>query len=168
VRNSMTCHVVADYFLLMVDSSAGDTISNLKLQKLCYFAQGWSLALHAHPLFSEPIEAWAHGPVVRDLYERFRKYSWQAIDPTDLQTDPVDRLSEEDRELLDTVWAKYGGFTGRQLEAMTHVEASWKDARGARGPMEYCNEVITHAAMRAHFGQKLSTRHGANPRSHTA
>ena len=39
-------HATADYFLGKIDTTAGDTISNLKLQKLCYFAQMASLVLN--------------------------------------------------------------------------------------------------------------------------
>ena len=42
---------VARYFLCHVDREAGDTISPLKLQKLVYYAQAWSLVFRSQPLF---------------------------------------------------------------------------------------------------------------------
>jgi len=60
----LTCHDVARYFLTLMSEENGDLISNLKLQKLVYYAQGSSLALWGNPLFSEKIEAWLHGPVI--------------------------------------------------------------------------------------------------------
>src|SRR5689334_14747494 len=83
MRNLLSCDTVADFFLLQVDDLAGDTISNLKLQKLCYYAQAWSLALDGKPLFGERIEAWAHGPAIPALYGRFKKYGFQAIETSD-------------------------------------------------------------------------------------
>ena len=59
----LTCFDAADYFLSKIDEDAGDVITNLKLQKLVYYAQGFSLALCGRPLFAERIEAWQHGPV---------------------------------------------------------------------------------------------------------
>jgi uncharacterized phage-associated protein len=162
--NSVNCDVVADYFLLQVDLSAGDSITNLKLQKLCYYAQAWSLALHGKPLFPEAIEAWAHGPVVRGLYARFRSNTWQAIDPTALKTDPLARLSPSDIELLDTIWHRYGGLTGRQLERQTHSEAPWVDAYGDTPKGERCNKEITHEAMSAFYSAKLK-HNAANSRA---
>jgi uncharacterized phage-associated protein len=72
MSNSTSCHVVADYYLVRLDPTAGDSISNLKLQKLCYYAQAWSLALRGKPLFPERIEAWAQGPVVPELSGAWR------------------------------------------------------------------------------------------------
>ncbi|OQY42717.1 MAG: hypothetical protein B6240_13665 [Desulfobacteraceae bacterium 4572_87] len=57
----------------MLDEEAGDLISNLKLQKLVYYAQGFYLALYDEPLFNEPIEAWTHGPVIRELYRSYNE-----------------------------------------------------------------------------------------------
>ena len=116
MRNSVSCHVVADYFLLRVDPTEGDTISNLKLQKLCFYAQAWALALRDRALFENECEAWAHGPVVPELYDRFKHNGWQAIDPTDLKTDPLSSLSDEDIELLDTVWDKFKSLKVADLE----------------------------------------------------
>ena len=59
----LSCYDVAQYFLAKSDEDAGDLMSNLKLQKLVYYAQGFALALFDKPLFSERIEAWIHGPV---------------------------------------------------------------------------------------------------------
>ena len=51
---------VARYFLLVASSlEAGDTISNLKMQKMLYYAQGWHFAHFNTPLFDDEIEAWA-------------------------------------------------------------------------------------------------------------
>ena len=63
---------VARYFLAQSDDDAGDIISNLKLQKLLYYAQGVTLALTGKPLFSDPIEAWQHGPVVPSVYRLYK------------------------------------------------------------------------------------------------
>ena len=59
---------VARYILSRQDQNAGDTISNMKLQKLVYYAQGFALAITGKPLFQEDIEAWEHGPVAPALY----------------------------------------------------------------------------------------------------
>jgi uncharacterized phage-associated protein len=164
MRNSISCDIVADYFLLRVDPSAGDTISHLKLQKLCYYAQAWSLGLHRKPLFHEPIEAWTHGPVVRKLYSRFKRYGWQSIEPTDLVTDPLAQLSDETQQFLDSIWDKYGKFSGRQLELMTHSELPWKVAYGDTQKADRCDEVITHDAMLKYYSAK-ARRHADNTRA---
>ncbi|MGU9987360.1 MULTISPECIES: Panacea domain-containing protein [unclassified Rickettsia] len=65
---------VAKYLLILVDREAGDAITQLKLQKLMYIAQGIHLVLYDKPLFKEEIEASQHGPVVRELYHEFKGY----------------------------------------------------------------------------------------------
>jgi uncharacterized phage-associated protein len=70
---TMKAQDVAEYFLTLVDDEAGDSLSNLKLQKLVYYAQGFHLALTEKPLFDEAIEAWEHGPVVPGLYHKLKR-----------------------------------------------------------------------------------------------
>jgi uncharacterized phage-associated protein len=167
MRNLITCHVVADYFLLKVDPTAGDTISNLKLQKLCYYAQAWSLALHKKPLFGERIEAWTHGPAIPDLFERMKGSGWQAVDPTQLVSDPLAQLPDETKSLLDEVWRKYGWLTGRQLEQLTRGEAPWKDAHGKTPLGMRCDAEISQEALRK-FYRSQATRNADDTRSATA
>ena len=59
-------------------------MTTLKLQKLVYYAQAWSLVWDERPLFDEKIEAWSNGPVARDLFEYNRgKYLVSAIEAGD-------------------------------------------------------------------------------------
>lgn len=157
MHNLLSCNVVADYFLLQVDALAGDTLSNLKLQKLCYYGQAWSLALEGRPLFQERIEAWAHGPAIPKLYRRFKKYGSQAIDPFDIVTDPMHDLHPEHKALLDAVWDRYGGLSGTQLRNLTHRERPWIDARGDTCEGENCTVEITHESMRAYYRRMLES-----------
>ena len=43
-------------------------MSSMKLQKLCYYAQAWSLVWDDAPLFDEDFQAWRNGPVCYELY----------------------------------------------------------------------------------------------------
>ena len=47
-------------------------MTTMKLQKLIYYSQAWSLVWDEKPLFAERIEAWANGPVCPDLYNLHR------------------------------------------------------------------------------------------------
>jgi uncharacterized phage-associated protein len=113
----MTAHEIAKYFVSLVDEEAGDSISNLKLQKLLYYAQGANLALRDEPLFPEAIKAWVHGPVVPQVYHEYKQYGAGPI--------PVEQVNLESyapaiREVLDEVNAVYGQFTAAKLRSMTH------------------------------------------------
>jgi len=156
MSNRASAHTVADFFLMQVDRNAGDTISNLKLQKLCYYAQAWHCALNdGEPLFSERIEAWAHGPVVPDVYRRFRGYRWETIDPEDVRDNPYHALSGDVLDLLQEVWEKYGALSAKQLERLTHSEAPWARAYGNRPLGQACDEPITPDAMTSYYQEKL-------------
>lgn len=104
----LNCYDIAKYFLCLVDEEAGDLISNLKLQKLVYYAQGFHLAIYNIPLFHEPIEAWTHGPVIPDLYHEYKQYGLGAIP----QPDNVDfsKYDETTKKLLDEVYSVFGQF----------------------------------------------------------
>ena len=118
---------VAAYFLNKANSDdAGDLISNLKLQKLVYYAQGFSLAIFDRALFSEEIDAWQHGPVVPDLYHRFKAFGSGAIE-TPAEFEP-ESLSADEQGLLDEVYDVYGQFSAWKLRNMTHDEPPWKEA----------------------------------------
>lgn len=156
MRNTMSSDAVADYFLVLTDTNAGDSITNLKMQKLTYYGQAWHLVIEDEPIFHEPIRAWAHGPVVPTLYRRFRGCGWSSIDTTMLVTDPFNDLPECARRVLDQVYENYGSLTGKQLEQMTHSESPWLDARGKAGPLERSDAVISHDAMRIFYRSKIA------------
>jgi uncharacterized phage-associated protein len=125
----LSCHDVARDFLAQCDEDAGDLISNLKLQKLVYYAQGFGLALLERSLFPERIEAWQHGPVVPDLYHAYKGHGAGPIPvPQDLD---FARYSEEERELLDEIANVYGQFSAWKLRNMTHEESPWASVQHA-------------------------------------
>jgi uncharacterized phage-associated protein len=132
---------IANYFLANVDEDSGDSISNLKLQKLVYFAQGLHLTMQGEPLFSHPIEAWDHGPVIPGLYLAFKHRGNRAIEPPE-KFDADDYLPEV-REILDAVLTVYGQFSAWKLRDITHDEPPWRDTPR--------HGEITHEALRDFF-----------------
>lgn len=141
----ITTKKVADYFLSLVDEEVGDSLSNLKLQKLVYYAQGFNLALNGRPLFEEDISAWEHGPVVPSLYRSFKQHG---SEPVPAPENGIDRDSypEEVRELLNEVFSVYGQFSASKLRNMTHGEPPWQEAY-AIGP----RATISRDTMRQYF-----------------
>lgn len=137
---------VAEYFLAQINEDSGDTISNLKLQKLIYYAQGLHLAIHDKRLFPEPIIAWDHGPVVRSVYNLYREYGGGAIEkPTGVC---FSKFCKSQRETMDEVYKVFGQFSAWKLRNMTHVEAPWRDT-----PRD---KVIKRARMRKYFKTLLT------------
>ncbi|MCP3680124.1 MAG: DUF4065 domain-containing protein [Gammaproteobacteria bacterium] len=70
---------IAKYILSKSQPEDGDIISNLKLQKMLYYSQGFHLAIHKKPLFSDEISHWNHGPVVPTVYAIYQKYAASAL-----------------------------------------------------------------------------------------
>ena len=138
---------VAKWFL------SQSSMEHKKLQKLCYYAQAWHCALEGEPLFSERIEAWVHGPVIPVLYHKYKNCGWQKISQVKFdETKLSDSVLEVLNEVLNAVENTYGGFTGEQLEALTHSEAPWQKARGDRiKPYEICTNPINLEDMKEFY-----------------
>lgn len=127
---------IANYFLYRAEKD-GELISNLKVQKLIYYAQGIHLALYGAPLFNDPIKAWAYGPVVPSLYRKYKKYAMGGV-PADRFFDP-DLIDEKSKGFLDEIYTAFGQFSATRLIDFTHSDQCWKDANP--------NKIITHKAM---------------------
>lgn len=98
---------------------AGDLMTNLRLQKLLYFAQGWSLARYGRPLFNAPIVAWKYGPVVQEVYKRYNANSGNGIfSDAGISSDA---LTPEELSLLLDVSREYDRFSTSQLVDLSHV-----------------------------------------------
>ena len=140
-----SCFDVADYFLTLLDDNAGDVITNLKMQKLVYYAQGYSLAIAGKPLFDEEFEAWMHGPVVPELYHKYKEYgNFPLPIPRNVN---FEKFTEDEKELLNEVYRLYGQFSAWRLRDMTHEEPPWKDAPA--------NGIITKKSMKAYFDTQV-------------
>lgn len=154
---------VAKYFLARSDSEAGDLLSNLKLQKLCYYAAGIFAAVREPDeptLFKSSINAWQHGPVVPSLYHEYKKHGAGGIPPeTDFDFSVFD---EADRKILDDVYNFYGQYSAWKLREMTHGEAPWIDAYGK------ADDKITPEALRAFFLNEVGESYIASYREETA
>jgi uncharacterized phage-associated protein len=139
-----TANDIADHILCQMHE-VEDLITNLKIQKLVYYAQAWYLAIYNEPLFDDRLEAWPHGPVQPELYRRFKRYQWKPIDE---QPDPcpkfVDPIKEHLKEILDV----YGDLTAHHLERLTHKEDPWKNARGDLPLDAPCTNAISHEDMK--------------------
>lgn len=132
-----TAYEIADYFLLKAEKD-GERISNLKLQKLIYYAQGLHLALDKGPLFKEQIKAWNYGPVIPVLYTFYRDNGAAGI-PPDNSFNPKS-IDKDTRQFLDEIYDAFGQFSATRLMEISHTDQCWKDA--------HPNGVIHHQAMR--------------------
>lgn len=131
---------VADY--LRTKSVYGE----MHLQKLLYYSQAWSLAWTGKPLFSDEIEAWVMGPVVRQVWAAGR-YS-DFVVPADGED-----LTPEQRAIVDAVYAFYGRDGGRALSVRTHGEDPWVEARGDTPADVQSTDPVSQSTMRRFFSR---------------
>lgn len=136
---------IAKWFLwynnkvIMSDEDA-DYISNLKLQKLLYYAQGSFLALKDQLLFGEDLLAWEHGPVVSEVYQEYKKYHSNGIP---FEGEYINNIDKADEELLKEVYRVFGKYSAWGLREMTHNETPWKETKR--------NEVISVDLIKEYF-----------------
>lgn len=110
---------IANVFIHLANSESEGSITNLKLNKLLYFAQGWSLALRDKALFNEDIQAWKFGPVIPLIYRSFNVCGSMPIQHTVGEYDES-KIKSEDIELLLDVYREYGKYTSVALVEFTH------------------------------------------------
>lgn len=138
---------VAKWFL------SKESMTHKKLQKLCYYSQAWSCALFDEPLFPNEIQAWVHGPVITEIYHIYADYKWRQIPQEDFDESI---LGDHARQILNAVYDAYGHLNGDQLEALTHSELPWKEARGDLDPWVSCTRAISTTTMKKYYGEKYA------------
>ncbi len=150
----LSCFDVAGYIL-----RKQGRMTAMKLQKLLYYCQAWSLVWDEEALFPEKIEAWANGPVVRELYE-WHKGSFAVEPPGPGKGDP-NKLSKVQRETVDIVLKFYGDKSPQWLSDLTHIETPWNLARngvpdGANSDAEITLESMVEYYSSLPPGSELS------------
>ena len=124
-------------------------LSTMKLQKLCYYAQAWSLVWDDRPLFDDDFEAWANGPVCRELF--FFSQGFFSVKPEEMKGDSSNLLPDQ-METIDSVLNYYGDKNAQWLSQLTHMEAPWKEAREGVPSGAKCHNIITKESMAMYYG----------------
>lgn len=142
----------------IISKAAQDGLSLLKLQKLLYYCQAWFLAFGKGQLFQGRFQAWVHGPVSREIYDRFKenKALYSSVSYGDIKEGFLsERIAPEERAHIDAVLSVYCKFTGDQLEAMTHSENPWVVARDGISLHERCENEIDEGIMAGFYRARL-------------
>ncbi|MEW9855898.1 Panacea domain-containing protein [Novosphingobium sp. M1R2S20] len=153
---------IANEFLAKAGSAG---LTQMQLQKLVYFAHGWTLAITGEPLTAEEPQAWNYGPVYSDLYDHTKYFGSKSIDRL-LTPDDDDAarfflhqasglppykatLTPTEKDIIDRVWKRYGGLTGSRLSALTHqTKTPWSRVfAGGSGK----NRTIPNGMIKDHY-----------------
>jgi uncharacterized phage-associated protein len=121
----ITANDVAQFFIMKGLENEEEGISNLKLQKLLYYAKGFYLAIFGSNLFPERLEAWTHGPVVPEIYHRYKLYGSNPINQ--LEYNSIEKFTKDQIDFLNEIWSVFGQYSAWKLRDMTHNEKPWTD-----------------------------------------
>lgn len=127
----------------------GQKINHLKLQKLLYYIEAWHMVFLNKPIFADNIEAWQHGPVIRTVWNHFKRHSI-LYDELPVCKTCTCNLSDEQRAIIDDVLDEYGDKTGYYLENLTHSEEPWQKARKSN------DQIISKIFMKQYYGARLN------------
>ena len=123
-------------------------MSTMKLQKLCYYCQAWSLVWDDAPLFEEDFHAWANGPVCRELFFKTQgKYSVSASD----EDGNSKELTTSQIETIDIVLEHYASHDAQWLSQLTHLEKPWNQARIGVPAGAGSDNIITKESMAEYY-----------------
>lgn len=137
--------VISEYIITI-----GKEITPLSLQKILYYAQGFYKAFFGKFLFEEDCQAWVHGPVYVNIYEKYKEFKSANIS-IDIDYDIEDIIVDEKREILDVIIKYFGYYNGKALEKMSHYETPWINARKGLLPTENSNNIINKEDIKDYF-----------------
>lgn len=146
--------VPSDIFELATAFLSIDSMTHKKLQKLCYYAKAWYLAINDRNLIADNFEAWVHGAVQPDLYQEYKGYGFGYIPMA--SDSEIEKVSEEFLSFAREIYASYGELTGDELEKLNHTEDPWINARKGLKPWQGSNNVISEDDMKEYYRKKMA------------
>lgn len=153
MENRHTARQVANR-LLELAAERGETLTPMQLIKLVYLCHGWMLGLHGRPLIVDPVEAWAYGPVIRDLYQAVKDDRSGPVRGV-LQVGPQIAFDEIEDDLIRQTYNQYGKLSGPALSRLTHMPNSpWSITYDRLGQ----NHHISNDLIQDHFAS-LAAQH---------
>ena len=142
---------IADWFL------SKESMQHKKLQKLCYYYVAWGYALYNKKLVeNDEFQAWVHGPVSKELYDKYKNYGWQYIPIKEFNK----QLDPDEFDLLGSIWMTYGDMSGNELEALTHTELPWISTRAGLGDYDLSNNVVDVNIMKEYYSKIYEANQG--------
>lgn len=146
---------VAEFFINKANKEKSP-ITNKKLQKLLYYSQVWSLVINDEKLFSDKIEAWVHGPAIPMVYRKYKMFEFNPIQQ-DLSKSLFE-FTQKQLSLLENIWSVYGKYDAEYLEALSHSELPWQEAREDSSVSKPSKNVINLDTAKQFYASKLKSK----------
>jgi uncharacterized phage-associated protein len=148
--NQISVQELANWFL------SKESMTHKKLQKVCYYGVAWGWALMSGSVINDDeFQAWVHGPVAPNLYDKYKQNGWNDIP----RATGTANIPGDVADLLEAVWITYGEKSGNELEALSHSEKPWIEARAGLQSNERSNQPISTAVMREYYTSIKSTEY---------
>ncbi len=144
--------VIAKYII-----TVGKEITPLALQKILYYSQGFYKAFFGKYLFQDDCQAWVHGPVYVQIYEKYKEFKSGNI-LIDKDYEIEDLIVDEKKDILDAVIQYFGYYNGKALEKMSHYETPWINARAGLLPTENSTNIIKKEQIKEYF-EKVKSKY---------
>ncbi len=131
-------------------------ITHLALQKLLYIAQGWNKAINGKWLFEDDCEAWAHGAVYRQIYDRFKKFKYNPLPKIEKEI----YLDKDEEKVLDMVFKQYFQvYTAKMLEEICHIEKPYILSRKGYDKSDRCENIISKDNIESYYNDVAKIYH---------
>lgn len=139
---------VANYII----SNVGE-VTPLALEKLLAFSNGVNYALNGERLLCEECQAWQHGYVYPDVYNKYKKYKFNPIDTGIKSTHGcmLSKLSNDELKAIDLVIKTFGLYSPKTLELISHSQKPWIEKRNGYKANEASNEIIDENSLKEFF-----------------
>ncbi len=162
VTMTLSSRDIANYFIIRAhEDGRGESMTNMKVQKLLYYAQSLHLALFSKPLFAEEIQAWQYGPVCPPAYRLYSEFEANQLPVPSKES--IKAIPEEVTRLLEETWDYFGKHHAFQLSDMTHAEFPWNKARNGLPACAASNNPIDIKDMLLLGQQKLREIEATHP-----
>lgn len=122
----------------------------MKLQKLLYYSQAWSMVWDEEILFDTDFEAWANGPVLPSVYQ-IHKGMFKVDETLFRDLGDTSKVTGDAKDTIDNVLRVYGAKTAQWLSNLTHEESPWRDARGELSISAPSNAEISKGDIHSYY-----------------
>lgn len=132
---------------LLYSDQASHPSSRMRLQLLLYLAQGHMLRETKNPLFNEHIYAWDEGPVIPEVFGKYKNYG-DILSASDGVSVAPGSVSQKDRETIRETVRMYVQWNDVGLEQLVLSTLPWINAH-KDGP----NGIIRKTAIGGYFSE---------------
>lgn len=126
-----------------------EDITPLALQKVLYYVQGFHYAFEGEFIFDKDCEAWLHGPVYREIYNRYSAYRFDPIEK--VEDFDISLLTTVEKTILDSIVKNFCCYSGKTLEAFTHQEEPWLKTREGLSAEAHSDRIIDRGLIGNYF-----------------